>query len=1092
MPIGCLVAAFMFAPEGSAGAAGSSEFTVLTPPPSPPLAPRLPALAAPPDLTPFLGQRVLGVDVVVEDSPLRPPPLRAITSVRAGEALSPFSARRVLDEVLEWGLFGDGWVNVVTGDSGVHVRVHVRPRFIVDGLVIDTHGGAIGVDDLLREAGLDEGSEFVGNELDTRADRMRALLARRGYPDAVVRVTARPTDAPTRAVVLIDVSPAAPRKIERRVFYTFGAAAADLHRLTARYALDRGDRVDEPALDSADDELVGALRGAGYHDADVVHDVVLASGMVTLRVRIDSGPKYALQFVGNEHYDRDALRAAALGESDGADLSDLQLEARIARFYEVRGFLDVAVTTETRDDPNKQARALVFHVREGERVRVTSRSYPCLKTEEIAKLTGGGPATAAAVGREIDSFLEEDLPGADLLVSPSQEGVDALFSGASGARVEPIDLDPNTVYAASTYERAVAHVQELYRAEGYLAAMVGPVEVLRRPCDPKSGAGRCDAAPLRSAPAFACTYDASGLPLAAPAAPAFAPCTPDPARGLLCEASVSLRVPIKLGPRSFVYDLAFKGAASIDETRLAAAAAVQLGEPVSSVSLDQARRRVLDLYKEEGFAYADVAFALEKSPDQTRARVRFDITEGVQVIIRHIHVRGNDLTSESAIRRRVALEIGQPYRTSAARKTQERVATLNVFSSVNVAMSNPLVPEADKTVVVTVTEVKPQYIELRPGFSTGEGARGAFEYGHKNLFGSAVGASLRAQLSYLPDFLILDPTIAANFKTLSAAERLAARVTATMAFPEVGLGPLVRASLDGVVLQDPERYFTILKQAAIPTLYYRPARQVQLSVGLGVEHNNLFVFNDRTPAEAIAATGGNYDVAKLLRAPSGDSVVASQRFTVAWDRRDSPYNARKGTYVAGSVEHDDAFATQEASNGHFVRLAQTFSAYVPVGPKASFAATLRLGEIIQLASNSVTYPDRFFFMGGFDSMRGWAQDTLFPQDAVDAIASSRSTAHPIDPSTIAVRGGNLMINPRAELRLPLFGPLETVLFVDLGNLWQDARYPFDHGFRWRVASGSGLRLQTPVGPLALDYGINLTRVAAYEDFGALNFSIGLF
>jgi outer membrane translocation and assembly module TamA len=40
--------------------------------------------------------------------------------------------------------------------------------------------------------------------------------------------------------------------------------------------------------------------------------------------------------------------------------------------------------------------------------------------------------------------------------------------------------------------------------------------------------------------------------------------------------------------------------------------------------------------------------------------------------------------------------------------------------------------------------------------------------------------------------------------------------------------------------------------------------------------------------------------------------------------------------------------------------------------------------------------------------------------------------------------------------------------------------------------GSGVRVQTPVGPIALDYGINLTRQVAYEDFGALNFAIGLF
>ena len=95
-----------------------------------------------------------------------------------------------------------------------------------------------------------------------------------------------------------------------------------------------------------------------------------------------------------------------------------------------------------------------------------------------------------------------------------------------------------------------------------------------------------------------------------------------------------------------------------------------------------------------------------------------------------------------------------------------------------------------------------------------------------------------------------------------------------------------------------------------------------------------------------------------------------------------------------------------------------------------------------------------------------------------------------------------MVNPRVELRIPIGGPFETVIFGDFGNLWRDPEYPFCTmrascatkrviEIPIRVAVGSGIRVQTPVGPLALDYGINLTR-QAYEDFGALSFSVGLF
>ena len=85
-----------------------------------------------------------------------------------------------------------------------------------------------------------------------------------------------------------------------------------------------------------------------------------------------------------------------------------------------------------------------------------------------------------------------------------------------------------------------------------------------------------------------------------------------------------------------------------------------------------------------------------------------------------------------------------------------------------------------------------------------------------------------------------------------------------------------------------------------------------------------------------------------------------------------------------------------------------------------------------------------------------------------------------------------MVNQRVELRIPIRGPFETVLFVDMGNLWFDPAYPFRTGtFPIRAAVGSGIRVQTPVGPLAVDYGFNVTR-KEYEDPGALNFAIGLF
>jgi outer membrane protein assembly factor BamA len=454
--------------------------------------------------------------------------------------------------------------------------------------------------------------------------------------------------------------------------------------------------------------------------------------------------------------------------------------------------------------------------------------------------------------------------------------------------------------------------------------------------------------------------------------------------------------------------------------------------------------------------------------------------------------------------------VGQPYRPSDVRKTQERIATLGVFSSVTVSLSDPYVPQGSKTVIVEVLERPTQYVEVRPGFSTGEGVRGALEYAHRNLLGYAWGLTLHVQVSYLPDFLILDPGVAANYKTLTAANRIATRDTVTMAWPEMGLGPTIRAQLDGVYVRDLERDFTLLKASALGSLIWRPIRNVQIGGGPDYEHNAVHLFVTKQTIEGyLAASPNNSDLARLLRVPDGDSNVVAARVVFTWDRRDSAFNAHSGTYVAAGIEQVNSYPvqgttafTQNQFEGHFLRLTQTLAGYVPITSRISFAAEVRLGEIVNVSPCVApfdptapppycTYPDRMFFMGGFDSMRGWLQDTFIPQEYADQIASGVVHCSNQSDCQVPLRGGNLMINPRFELRFPVRAPLDAAIFSDFGNLWNDPNYIFARRIAMRADVGAGIRVETPVGPLVFDYGINVTR-RSYEDFGAFHFAIGLF
>jgi outer membrane protein assembly factor BamA len=1103
----------------------SEERVTAIEPPAPPEAlAQVPALSAPSDLSSLVGRTVTRVTVVVSGNTLgRPIAAPTLQSLKAGETLTPAAARRAMDELLASGRFAHARVSAEADRAGVALVLQAVPRALIARIRVDLHGGArIEREEMLREADLTEDGEILGDQIAGDSMRMERYLALHGYPAATVRIQTRETDDEMRVLLFVDVHPGPPLVIESRRFVFTARTAAPSVSVEDVYPVRRGDRADLPLIDEADASLAQDLRGHGFTHAEVSHELVRISGparpdVVELRVRIDAGALSVPRFEGNEHYDADVL-LSVLGLQTDVDRSPVHLADKLRVFYEKRGFLDADVRTELRGGAADPIQIIVFHIAEGRRVRVAGREYPCLQVDAIKSLSAGGPRSPEEIGNEINSYLDEDLPGADFFVSPNPVGLSQTIGGRgdSWGRAVPIDLSPHEVYTADSYDRAVAHVQELYRNEGFLHAQIGPVQVVRSRCDPRSPAQSCVPSPMTTAPSR-CTYDTAGLPLPGdPSDPARA-CRPDPAHGVECAPTLRIVIPVKLGPRSRVWDLAFTGVHGASERDVAAAAQLPLGDPASTTKLEDARRRIVDWYKELGYYYADVKYALEPSADSTRVRARFDVVEGDRVIVRSIVINGLQRTDEGVVRRRVALEPGAPYRTSDVRKTQERVATLGVFASASVSLSDPYVPQANKDVVIDVIERSSQYIEVRPGLSTGEGLRGAFEYGHRNLLGYAWSVTLHLEASYLPDFLILDPGVAQNYKNLGLTDRIATRDTLTFSWPEVGLGPTVRAQLDGVFVHDLERDFTLTKSAVVGTLFWRPSRELQISIGPEFEHNDVLLFGAENIATYLAENQGNADLAALLRFPDGASNVIAEQLNFTWDRRDNSFNAHRGTYVGAGIEQVNSYPVPVTGSefdlppqyvAHFFRLTQTLRAYLPITSEVTFASELRMGEVLPTACSVVgggaaptycTYEDRLFFMGGFDSMRGWLQDSFIPQDFVDQIARTKNQAICVNSDTncpgVAVRGGNLMINPRFELRFPIRRPIDGALFGDLGYLWNDpsriGRETFLHNIAPRADVGAGVRVDTPVGPLVFDYGINVTR-RSYEDFGAFHFAIGLF
>lgn len=1061
------------------------------------------------ELGALVGKNLERIEVVY-DPPLWNAPVK-LSGVQVGQTFTPEVARRALDELADTGRFGELRAEVEPLGAGVLLRLRVVARRTLLSLRLS---GVSDADELLRNAGLRVGSEVTARELPDLVRKLEQGLARRGFPYSHVAVEALETDDPMGIVLSFTATRGAPARVLEERFYAWpDPKVPGLAALLATYAVRSGDRADSDALDAASHALEERLKRSGFYDARVEHSLEAIPGGARVDVKVYAGSLRELHILGNKSFDISEIEAA-LSLDDTTDRSAAALAQRVRDFYQVRGFLDVTVESRETGKPDAPVRQLSLMIHEGDAVRVVARDFPCL----------AGERAPDEVGSEIDSFLSE-LPGGTLVDAVDPAEVDSLFGPkqGTGTRPKPLNLNPWSVYSADVYERAVEHLRDLFRSEGYLSASVGPVIPERRRCDPRSPSGSCVPLGPRVRPQIACRYDAIGLPKDEPDLSTSA-CVPDLAKGVRCEPEMVLSIPIKLGPRSFLQGVQIDGNLSLSDEELLSASELKVGAPVSQIEMDRARRRLLDRYAEEGFAFAEVDANLEFSPDHRQARVVFTVSERKRVSVARIVVSGAHLTSESLIRRRIALEVGQLYRRSLVRKTEERLATLGVFSSVSVGLEDPYVPASEKVVIVSVQEKVPQAVEGRLGFSTGEGFRAFLEYGHNNLAGQAIGFTLHVQGGFLPTPLIFEADVRRKYEPLSLLERLERRNTATLDFPEIGLGPLFRASVQGIDVRHNARDYALRKDAGIVTVFFTPQRGLSFQLGGSLEGNNATIFGSGSVSQYVRTHPG---LSRVFRVPESPTFVIAQRAGVTWDRRDKPLDATRGTLFSFDVEHASARPLEStpekapslspnvspwlisrepdpfaAVNANFLRFSSRVAGYVRLNKRGlALAASFRWGLNRQLTSTSRTYPDRLFFMGGVDTLRGFLQDSLVPEDVARRLLDPKSS---ITIDQVAIRGGDAFVNPRLELRIPLTDTVQTALFTDAGNLWTSQGMPsFGQLFRLRYSVGSGIRIGTPVGPLTFDYGFNVERILdaidssrknqrTWEDAGAFHFSIGLY
>ena len=181
--------------------------------------------------------------------------------------------------------------------------------------------------------------------------------------------------------------------------------------------------------------------------------------------------------------------------------------------------------------------------------------------------------------------------------------------------------------------------------------------------------------------------------------------------------------------------------------------------------------------------------------------------------------------------------------------------------------------------------------------------------------------------------------------------------------------------------------------------------------------------------------------------PSLDFVsnVAALNLATLLDRRNDPLSARTGTFSSVSLDQAAAWLGSDVSN--LKLLAQQYT-FVPLGGVV-LASRVQVGK--KFGRDDLFLDDRFR-AGGATSVRGYSEDSLGPRGS-DGVPF----------------GGEALFVFNQEARFPIRGWVSGVGFVDAGDV-----FGRDEPFSWsslKVGYGLGLRFNTPVGLLRVDFGI---------------------
>jgi outer membrane protein insertion porin family len=477
----------------------------------------------------------------------------------------------------------------------------------------------------------------------------------------------------------------------------------------------------------------------------------------------------------------------------------------------------------------------------------------------------------------------------------------------------------------------------------------------------------------------------------------------------------------------------------------------QYGKILNLRDLQEGIKKLNEWYSQNGYDLAQVVEAPRVSEDGT---VTLIIAEGV---IENIKVRFFDeedepvdgKTRDFIVTREMELKPGDVFNRNTAQKDLQRVFGLGIFEDARLSFS-PGEDPREVVVNVDVVEGNTGSLAAGAGFSSNSGFFGTVSYQEQNLGGNnqTLGAELQlGEREFLFDVSFTDPWIGGDPYRTSYTINGFRRRSISLVFDGDDSRLVTEDGKDSPRVVRTGGGITFFRPLA-KNPYTKP--DWRLSAGFSYQHVQIEnADGDIAPKSSIEDGFEN-----LAFSSSGEDDLFILSFGASQDFRDSTTQPTKGSVLRLGMEQTLPFGS---GNIFFNRIRASYSYYIPVDYINLGFTDEKLPQTIAFNVQAGTVlgdlpPYEAFVIGGSNSVRGYGEGEL--------------------------GNGRTYFQATAEYRFPILSFIGAAVFFDYGTTLGSGDGVPGNPSEVRDLSGSGfgygigVRVQSPVGPIRIDYGIN--------------------